>query len=103
MLEEVRSAVGFVSLGAASGIYPHANRRRLRPRRVLRGDLTGQLACIQPIGTFPTYCEAIAQSSALGLAAMANGSSKAASEAACVPSESVEGLATAQALLKVES
>lgn len=39
VLEEVRGAVGLVRLGARAGIDPHADRRRLRPWRVLSGDL----------------------------------------------------------------
>lgn len=35
----MRGAVGLVRLGAASGIDPDADGRRLGPGRVLRGDL----------------------------------------------------------------
>ena len=39
MFEEVRGAIGLVGLCPASRIDPHANSRRLRPRRVFGGDL----------------------------------------------------------------
>lgn len=42
MLEEVRGAVIFVSLGSGTGVNPHADGRRLRPRRVLGSNLVNR-------------------------------------------------------------
>jgi hypothetical protein len=75
MFQEVCGAIGLVGLCAAAGIYPHTNSRCLSPRRVLSGNLQMALALPNPIGMFPTHCEAIAQGGALRLGAMADWSS----------------------------
>jgi hypothetical protein len=75
MFQKVCGAIGLVGLCAAAGIYPNTNSRRLGPRRVLSGDLRVLLASADPIGPYPTNCEAIAQGGALRLAAVADGCS----------------------------
>jgi hypothetical protein len=39
MFQEVSCAVGLVGFGSRSSVNPHSNSRRLRPWRVLRGNL----------------------------------------------------------------
>ena len=76
MFQKVSSAIGPVRLSTAASIYPDANGRCLRPRGVFRSNLRASLAHRERSGSLPAYCEPIGQSSALRLAAMADGCSK---------------------------
>ena len=76
MLEEMRGAIGFVSLCPAAGIYPHAHGGGLGPRRVLSRDLQPQLAPICcPVWGY-VYREAITQCGTFGGGAMVDRRSK---------------------------
>jgi hypothetical protein len=101
MLQEVGGTIGAVGLGARTGIDPDTDGAGLRVWRVLGSNLYGpavsQSACETSMAT---YREAIAQSSALGDAAMADRSSQSPTGDAGL--DSVDGTLSAQTLLQAE-
>jgi hypothetical protein len=85
VLEEVSGAVGLVCLGAAAGINPHTDSRRLGIGRVLGGD-----------------GEAVAEGGALGGGAVADGGSETAEARQRALLEGVDGIAAARGVLQVQ-
>src|SRR5262249_10127567 len=76
MLEEMRGAIGRVSLRPAAGIYPNAHGGGLGPRRVLGRDLQPQSAPVRCPAWKHVYREAIAQCGTFGGGAMVDRRSK---------------------------